>query len=67
MRFPCMWTTLIFFFFFFLGSTYHLLKSFVQYNFQLNFQSNTTRVVWPLVAFMSDSIVMWKKLLPSGR
>lgn len=50
------------------GSTYHLLKQFVQYNYALNMQSNTSlRIVWPLVAFMSDSIVMWKKLHPSGR
>ena len=50
------------------GSTYHLLKQFVQYNYVLNVQSNTSpRTVWPLVAFMSDSIVMWKKLHPSGR
>ena len=50
------------------GSTYHLLKEFVQYNYALNMQSSTSlRIVWPLVAFMSDSIVMWKKLHPSGR
>ena len=50
------------------GSTYHLLKQFVQYNFNLNMQSNTTlRFVWPLVVFMSDSIVMWKKIFPTGR
>lgn len=50
------------------GSTYHLLKQFVQYNYALNVQSNTSlRIVWPLVAFMSDSIVMWKKLHTSGR
>lgn len=45
-----------------------MLKQFVQYNYALNMQSNTSlRIVWPLVAFMSDSIVMWKKLHPSGR
>ena len=50
------------------GSTYHLLKQFVQYNYALNMQSNPSlRIVWPLVAFISDSIVMWKKLHPSGR
>lgn len=52
----------------FSGSTYHLLKQFVQYNFALNMQFNTSsKIVWPLVAFMSDSVVMWKKLRPSGR
>ena len=48
------------------GRTYHLLKQFAQYNFQLNEAvlqyEGPSRMVWPLVLFMNDNCVMWKRV-----
>lgn len=43
---------------------YHCIKEFSQYNLQLNMAAQTdavSRTVWPLIAIMSDSVVMFKK------
>ncbi len=45
------------------GATYHVIKSFAQHNYQLNRKQpdSATHTTWPMVAIMSDNIVMWKK------
>lgn len=47
-----------------LGSMYHYIKEFCQYNLQLNVAAHQSesKMVWPAVAIISDSVVMWKQL-----
>ena len=49
---------------------YHYIKEFAQYNLQLNMAAahqSESKVVWPMIAIISDSVVMWKQLEPDGR
>lgn len=48
---------------------YHYIKEFSQYNLQLNMAviQSESRVPWPLVAIISDSVAMWKQLQADGR
>lgn len=49
---------------------YHLIKEFAQYNLQLNMSHQSecmAKLVWPLVAIVSDSLVMYKRLEPGGK
>ena len=46
---------------------YHYIKQFAQFNWQLNMAAHTEVVppsclVWPLVAIVSDSVVMFKRI-----
>ena len=49
---------------------YYYIKQFAQYNWQLNVAAQTdthlSRVLWPVIAIVSDNIVMMKKLQEDG-
>ena len=51
------------------GSMYHYIKEFCQFNLQLNMavHQSESKVPWPVVAIISDSVVMWKQLEADGR
>lgn len=48
---------------------YHYIKEFCQYNLRLSMMASQSesKLVWPMVAIISDSVVMWKKMQADGR
>lgn len=48
---------------------YHYIKEFSQYNLELNMtmHADPSLWVWPVIAIISDSVVMLKKLDKDGK